>query len=265
MNRVVNNDRQPRTAFTLVELLVVIAIISVLAALLVPVLRKALDTAHTVDCLSRARQMAVAMSFYMDDYADDVPWVSTEGTWNMPPMGWYPSPPWGSPQFLQTFSNMPGQLMEYELGRQYPYNADPRKTPANFWFCPELPVGMKSATAAMHVPVLDSGELNTPRSALMAEKQRYALNQFLNFHPNDKIVIWARRSRILRPSRTLLIAESDGQKGHDDWIRYDHAAGGPGYCLGERHLGRTRGNILFVDGHAISGTREDTTGTFDWR
>ena len=252
-------------AFTLIELLVVIALMSILIALLLPVLQKVMDTARTVDCLSRERHMCVAFGSYMDDYAGYVPWVSTEGTWNMPPMDWYPNAPWGHKLLPKLYSNLPGQLMEYDLGQHYPMTADPRKTPGNFWFCPELPVGMKSLTAKFHIPVPDTHEEEQPRFAFLAEKQRYAMNQFLNVDPHKKVRIWATRMKIHRPARTIAIADSDGQKGHDDWIRYDHAAGSPGYCLGERHLGRTRGNILFFDGHAISGTRKDTTGKFDWR
>jgi prepilin-type N-terminal cleavage/methylation domain-containing protein/prepilin-type processing-associated H-X9-DG protein len=56
-----------RRAFTLIELLVVIAIISILAALLVPAVKKAQFAALNALCVSNMRQIAVAKSVYMND------------------------------------------------------------------------------------------------------------------------------------------------------------------------------------------------------
>ena len=54
-------------AFTLIELLVVIAIISILAALLVPAVKKAQFAALNALCISNMRQIGVGMSVYMND------------------------------------------------------------------------------------------------------------------------------------------------------------------------------------------------------
>jgi prepilin-type N-terminal cleavage/methylation domain-containing protein len=54
-------------AFTLIELLVVIAIIAILAALLVPALRSAMDRGKAALCISNLRQIAVGMSLYAND------------------------------------------------------------------------------------------------------------------------------------------------------------------------------------------------------
>jgi prepilin-type N-terminal cleavage/methylation domain-containing protein len=57
-----------RTRFTLVELLVVLAIIAVLAAILLPTLRRAKQRARDVACMAAMRQGLVAVFTYNGDY-----------------------------------------------------------------------------------------------------------------------------------------------------------------------------------------------------
>jgi prepilin-type N-terminal cleavage/methylation domain-containing protein len=57
-----------RCGFTLIELLVVIAIISILAAILFPVFARAREQAKRIACVSRLRQMGMALHMYAPDY-----------------------------------------------------------------------------------------------------------------------------------------------------------------------------------------------------
>jgi prepilin-type N-terminal cleavage/methylation domain-containing protein len=59
--------------FTLIELLVVIAIIAILAAILFPVFAQARDKARQAGCLSNAKQIALGVHMYIQDYDETTP------------------------------------------------------------------------------------------------------------------------------------------------------------------------------------------------
>lgn len=76
-------------AFTLVELLVVIAIISVLAALLLPVLAKGKQSAQSIACVANLHQIGIALNTYVQDNRDRLPvcagYLPSQMT-NLPPI-----------------------------------------------------------------------------------------------------------------------------------------------------------------------------------
>lgn len=75
-----------RRAFTLIELLVVIAIIAILAAVLFPVFARAREAARKTTCTSNLRQLAQAMTMYLQDYDERFPVANfSDNTFGFPP------------------------------------------------------------------------------------------------------------------------------------------------------------------------------------
>ncbi len=71
-----------RRGFTLIELLVVVTIISVLAAMLLPVLQSVLETAKAMTCVNNQRQLATAFLLYQGEHNGFLPpnCISSAGT-----------------------------------------------------------------------------------------------------------------------------------------------------------------------------------------
>jgi prepilin-type N-terminal cleavage/methylation domain-containing protein/prepilin-type processing-associated H-X9-DG protein len=69
----VDNGAGRAPAFTLIELLVVIAIVSLLAALLLPVVNRATESGRVTACLSQLRQIGLALQLYVDDHDNRLP------------------------------------------------------------------------------------------------------------------------------------------------------------------------------------------------
>jgi len=63
-----------RQAFTAIELAVVLVLITILAAMLVPALEHGRTQAISVKCLSRIRQVGLAMTLYRSSYDGHWPW-----------------------------------------------------------------------------------------------------------------------------------------------------------------------------------------------
>lgn len=69
------------SAFTLIELLVVVAIVSILVAMLTPVLAQAREAARARACVANLRQIGAALVMYVDDNDGFVPihYVAQDG------------------------------------------------------------------------------------------------------------------------------------------------------------------------------------------
>ena len=68
-----------RKNFTLIELLVVIAIIAILAAMLLPALKRARDMTKTISCVNNQKQIIVSMINYIGDFDEFFPYRRISG------------------------------------------------------------------------------------------------------------------------------------------------------------------------------------------
>ncbi len=69
-----------KRAFTLIELLVVVAIVAILAAMLLPVLSKAKESARRIVCLGKLKQLALGTIMYAEDHDGSLPHADAAGS-----------------------------------------------------------------------------------------------------------------------------------------------------------------------------------------
>lgn len=115
-------------AFTLIELLVVIAIIGILAALLLPVLGRAKESARATVCLGNLHQAGLALQMYVADNRNRLPVmrdVSTDpvvaATNTFPAIHQVLAPQLGNTNVLRCPSDLP-QLFA-RTGSSYSWNS----------------------------------------------------------------------------------------------------------------------------------------------
>ena len=82
MTRHAGRVNRTRHSFTLIELLVVISIIAILAAILLPSLRSARDSAKRIACVNNLRQIGTILTMYCMDYNGYLPGTATGPEWN---------------------------------------------------------------------------------------------------------------------------------------------------------------------------------------
>ncbi len=66
-------NRRARAGFTLIELLVVIALIGVLAAIIIPIGSRVLESGNASKCLGHLRQLGMALSAYLTENNNTMP------------------------------------------------------------------------------------------------------------------------------------------------------------------------------------------------
>ena len=229
-----------RAAFTLLELLVVIAIIAILAAMLLPALRKAKEKAVAAACHSNVRQLQLSWNIYVDESAERLAPDIGGGTPSRPASkvgSWVV----GSARSDVNTSNLvQGVLFQYAKG-------------AGAFVCP--------------------GDKFAPQPTVTLRTRSYSMNMWLNgarapdnpSYPSDWAsafggmggdgdglnLVKARLSDLKRPSQMFVFMEPHEQSLDDGYFRVDN----PTYTSdgvwadlpSDRHGGAC--NISFADYH----------------
>ncbi len=214
--------------FTLIELLVVISIVALLVAMLLPALSSARDAAQNISCLSRFRQMGVAMEVYRTDNS-----------------GFYPRQSGGGTDFLQALGPYidPGQA-DYSnaAGMWHPANT----AETNMFLCP----------AQGYQPGYSSTVIYSRWASISSWRVfNYGLSVYFGWwadpaHPEGG----HRRDFDAPASKHGIMGEIKGASS-TRWPRYDNR------WLGRLNIfphPRETTNLLFRDGHASNvGTLEE--------
>ena len=125
-----NEKKRGPVAFTLIELLVVIAIIAILAAMLLPVLGRAKETARRIACLNNMRQLGLASRMYVDDNQGYFPPRSSTNRW---PNAFYDSYGRNTNMLLCPTDISGGQMPLTGSGTNNVADASPRSYLINGW------------------------------------------------------------------------------------------------------------------------------------
>ncbi|MBI4028468.1 MAG: prepilin-type N-terminal cleavage/methylation domain-containing protein [Verrucomicrobia bacterium] len=235
-----------RRAFTLIELLVVIAIISILAALLLPALKRARDSAKFALCVNQLKQIGYLHELYSNDNNDRM----------LPASTYYPN---------NERSYWFDLLLPY-LGRQLVTDTTPNMT---VW---ERRNGLKTfecPAATRNFPDTYQDLASTANGYLC--KLAYGIN-YANCNGNyvDPGTVFPNgigtpRGLVRNPSKWLWMTDAKQFRIANGPTDTDDGGTGIWALPAERHNGRV--NILLLDGHVESNRRgnfDEDKGKYNW-
>jgi len=228
---------QPSTAFTLIELLVVVAVIAILAAMLLPTLQQARESSKSTVCMNNLRTLGLAGLIYAEDYNDRFPPANCPS-----PVVYYSR---FESYLLHILGCVNGTIEELSRGdgvrNPYPIRYEIRNFP---------PV---AATQSFRTKAIYDNPFYCPSSyGDLWYGPTSGLGLWTDYGINLQIgglaiPGWygARRSEIRCPDKTVLFA--------DGYYTSGYLFGNASYNnISPRHKGRTRANVVCVDGHVES-------------
>jgi len=249
----VRRPQSAQRAFTLIELLVVIAIIAILAAMLLPALAKAKETAKRGACISNTRQINVAFNLFLGENNDHFPKAVTEReATDTTRWGNIPDTPGDRAPF-----SIRGQLEPFISTTNFAYNTNANDDPgANVFRCRAgLPWPAPAPTQWFTTDYgFNLSEANY--SAGFGQSAWYQANPNFGFNETETA------ASIGKPSNFIILA--DAGRGDNTPSRgglYPIQVIAPGTTTQAQMLERhnRRANVGYTDGHTA-----ETTFTNSW-
>lgn len=200
--------------FTLIELLVVIAIISILAALLLPALNKALRQAYTIACINNQIQIGKGLILYTDDNKETFPTrhMNASGQWKIIP---------STSSQTQLIASYLNSVCEDNLSLG---GIEAGNTKRQRFACPAAEDNSSSVNRYVTLGC------------------NYAFYHPENTSYNDGPSVW-KNSSIMFPSKSAFYADSNSSE-----FTFYYKSAAFGTLFPYRHNGGTV--VLFLDGHA---------------
>lgn len=227
--------------FTLIELLVVVAIVSILAAMLVPALKNARESAYAVKCLSNLKQMGALAAVYADD--NDGRSLYWMGYWQT-----------GSTDYGKIFMKNWPMTRWLDVLSQYSGNSfEVLECPSQRTLRPPLGVPPYTGDAygdGQPAPPYPPrkyypGYLISQQTQAYYSTRQLKISEFVN--PADKVLFADSGQRRVAPPAPVPVEETWGQV---DCV-VDPGDSSGLVMLSKRHRGGS--NLVFFDGHAAWG------------